>query len=169
MLLAGVGNAWRGDDAAGLLVVRRLAALLGEDVRTVELEGEPVRLLDHWEGVEATFVVDAVRSGSPPGTVLRADVAEGPLPASLAPPGSTHHLGLADAIELARRLGRLPPTAVVYGVEGDRFDASGELTPAVERALPEVAEAVAREIRQWSGGAGARRSEDSRAVDRGCR
>jgi hydrogenase maturation protease len=157
VLVAGVGNAWRGDDAAGLLVVRRLAALLGEGVRTVELEGEPVRLLDHWEeGVEATFVVDTVRTGSPPGTVLRLDVAAAALPASLSQRGSTHHLGLADAIELARRLGRLPSTAVVYGVEGERFDASGELTPAVERALPEVAEAVAREIRQWSGGAGAR-------------
>ena len=41
----GVGNAWAGDDAAGLVVVRPLrAALLELDVR--ECEGEPIALLD---------------------------------------------------------------------------------------------------------------------------
>ena len=34
---------------------------------------------------------------------------------------STHALGLAEAMELARALGRLPPV-IVYGIEGKTFE-----------------------------------------------
>ena len=152
VLVAGVGNRWRGDDAVGPLVARSVRGLLGDDVRVVEVETEPTRLLDAWEGVEATVVVDAVRSGAAPGTLVRVDAAAGPLPASLAP-GSTHHVGLAETIELARRLGRLPRAAIVLAVEGERFEASGELSAPVERALPGIVRAVEREARRLSAGA----------------
>ena len=59
---------------------------------------------------------------------------------------STHHLGLADAIELARALGRLPAATVVYGIEGTRFEAGDGLTPEVAAALPRVAAAVRAEV-----------------------
>src|SRR3954452_13627171 len=35
---------------------------------------------------------------------------------------STHDLGVAEAIELARAFGKLPPRLIVYGIEGRDFD-----------------------------------------------
>ena len=71
-------------------------------------EGEPVGLIEDWAGADAVIVVDAVSSGAPPGTIHRLDPLAEPIPAALSQ-GSTHAFGLAETIELARTLDRLPP------------------------------------------------------------
>jgi hydrogenase maturation protease len=140
----GVGNRWRSDDAVGLIVAERLRGTV-PGVEVLEREGEPVALMDAWEGEEAVVIVDAVSSHGPPGRLHRLDVADGPLPAELFA-ASTHHLGLAEAVELARALGRLPAALVVIGVEGAVFDAGDGLSPAVEAAVEPAAAAVRKEV-----------------------
>ena len=143
--MIGVGNRWRRDDAAGLAVVQRLTESVPEGTEVFEHEGEPTSLIDAWEGAEAVWLVDAVSSGAIAGTVHRLDTADGPLPATLFR-ASTHHVGLAEAVELARTLGRLPASVVVFGIEGERFDTGEELTPAVADAVSRVADAIAAEM-----------------------
>jgi len=146
VLLIGIGNRYGRDDGAGLEVVGRLrdrAAGAGLGVR--ELEGEPLALIDAFDGARAAVLVDAVRSGAPPGTSHRADVSLTPLPAALRRAASTHAVGVAEAIELARTLGRLPAAVVVYGLEGQRFDAGLGLTGAVAAAVDGIAEQVLAE------------------------
>jgi len=126
----GVGNAARGDDAAGLLAARRLGG--------IELEGDPSALLELLHGVPSAVVIDAVRSGAPPGTIHRFDATEEPLPASVRSSSSTHAVGVAEAIELARTLGRLPAHVIVYGIEGAQFEAGARLSDPVVTAIDEV-------------------------------
>jgi hydrogenase maturation protease len=140
-----VGNRLRGDDAAGLEVARHLHGTLPEEVAITEREGEPTALIDTWEGVDALWVVDAVSSGSEPGTVHRLDAGERPLPPDPFR-ASTHHMSLAETVELARALGRLPARTVVYGIEGGSFGIGEELTPAVASAAAAVADAVREEV-----------------------
>ena len=106
-LVLGLGNEWRGDDGAGLEVARAVRAIAPPGARIVEFEGEPSSLIDAWAGEREVVLVDAVSSGAPPGTVLRPDLLREPAPIS-AFPRSTHHLGVAEAVELARALDRLP-------------------------------------------------------------
>ena len=134
-LVVGLGNAARRDDAAGLIAARRLGAL-GLVAR--EHEGDPVALLELWRGAESVVVIDAVRSGAAPGTVHRLDASCAPLPAGLRGSTSTHAVGLAEAIELARALGRLPGRLLVYGIEGARFEAGTGLSPPGEAAVDSV-------------------------------
>ena len=77
----------------------------------------------------------------------RFDAAAGPLPArSLR--SSSHHFGVADAIELARALGRLPPALRVYAIEGEDFGAGRALSPAVAQAVDAVAAELAAPTRR---------------------
>jgi hydrogenase maturation protease len=140
----GIGNAWQGDDAAGLAAARLLRERAPAGVTVLELEGEPVSLVDALADAEAAFIVDAVRSGSEPGTVHRIDASGEPVPATLSA-ASTHTLGVGEAIELARALGRLPRRVVLYGIEAQSLAAGEELTPAVARAVDEVAKQVLAE------------------------
>lgn len=142
--MIGVGNRFRGDDAVGLWVVGRLRGWL-PTVEVLEREGEPTGLMDAWEGARAVWLVDAVSSGAPPGTVRRLEAGSRPLPSRLFPP-STHAFGLAEAIELARALHRLPERVVVYGIEGERFAAGEGLSPRVEEAAERVAARVREEV-----------------------
>jgi hydrogenase maturation protease len=134
-LVIGLGNSWRGDDGAGPAVARGLRDEVRARVRAYE--GEPVGLIEEWTGADAVIVVDAVSSGAPPGTIHRLDPLAAPIPASLSQ-GSTHAFGLAETIELARALDRLPDELTVYGIEGERFTAVEELSPAVAAAVEQV-------------------------------
>ena len=118
---------------------------LPDDVELAEREGEPTALIDAWEGADSLWLVDAVSSGADAGTIHRLDASERELPAELFR-ASTHHVGLAEAVELARALERLPPTTVVYGIEGGSFELGAELTPAVAAAAERVAAAVREEV-----------------------
>jgi hydrogenase maturation protease len=144
MRVIGIGNPLRGDDAIGLLVARRVRELAGPEAEVIELEGEPSRLIDAWHGARLAVVADAVKSGAAVGSVLRFDASADPLPPSLSVT-STHALGLGDAIEIARSLDLLPPRLIVYAIEGARFEAGAELSPAVAAAVEPVAEGVVRE------------------------
>jgi hydrogenase maturation protease len=146
VIVIGVGNAWRGDDAAGLAVARRLRVLAPPGVDVREHEGEASGLVEAWAGADSVVVVDASASGAAAGTVRRFDAAAAPLPAS-ALRSSTHAFGVPEAIELARALGRLPARLDVYAVEGERFEAGAALTPAVADAVEALACALSRKPR----------------------
>ncbi len=151
-MVIGVGNALRHDDAAGLEVARRVRALVDPArVAVIEHEGEQSALLDIWEGAAAVVLVDAIRSGAPAGTIHRVDASEQPLPASSWGSSSTHAIGVAEAIELARALGCLPAQVMVYGIEGLRFDAGVGLSKEVRDAIGMFTEAVSREVRSMTG------------------
>jgi hydrogenase maturation protease len=140
-----VGNALRGDDAAGLAVLRLLEGELPAGVRVLGCEGEPVALLAAWEDCDTAFVVDATHSGAEVGAVRRILAHEAPLPDDLGR-ASTHVLGVAEAVELARALGKLPARTIVYGIEGSRFDTGAPLSAEVEAATQAVAAAIRREL-----------------------
>jgi hydrogenase maturation protease len=152
VLVIGVGNAFRGDDAVGLEVARRLAGL--DLPRAVELrthEGDGVGLLDLWDGADAVALVDCVHSGSPPGTLHRIDASAAPVPLPLGG-ASTHALGVADAIELARAMGTLPAAVIVYGVEGGAYTTGSPLSEPVASAVEPAAGAVRRGVLELLGG-----------------
>jgi hydrogenase maturation protease len=145
-LVVGIGNVDRGDDAAGLAVVRRLRGRVGRHVSLLESAGDLTTLLDHWPRASTVVVVDAMSSGAAPGTVRRFDVRDAPLPARGFRRVSSHRFGVSETIELARALDRLPERLVVYGIEGDSFDGDCMLTPAVEAAVQRVVATVLPEV-----------------------
>lgn len=152
VLVIGVGNELRGDDGAGVEMVRSLREgprLARVDVR--EAQGEATELLDAWQGREAVVLVDAMRSGAAPGTIRRLDASREPLPARMRGSSSTHALALDEAIELARALDRLPGRVVVYAVEGRRFEPGGGLSEEVAAVVPALTDAVLREARELAG------------------
>jgi hydrogenase maturation protease len=108
-----------------------------------EQPGDPLGLLNAWEGRAAAVIVDAMRcDGARPGTLRRFDVGRTPLPAERTTPASTHTAGVGEVIELARTLGRLPPRIIVYAVRGARFALGSGLSIPVRAALPALGEAV---------------------------
>jgi hydrogenase maturation protease len=130
----GLGNEWRGDDGVGVEVARRVGGRV--------VEGEPIALVDALAGEDDVVVVDAVSSGADPGTIFRFEVGDEPLPVKLFGAPSTHALGLAEAVELARSLGRLPRRVLVYGVEGESFGFGQGLSVPVAAAADRLTEEV---------------------------
>jgi hydrogenase maturation protease len=138
----GIGNPDRGDDAVGRIVARLLR---DRDVQAVEHAGEATALLTALQGVDQAWLIDATQSGAPPGTIHRIDCAKDSIPPCNAI--SSHGFGAAEAIELARALGTLPPHCIVYAIEAADFKVGAALSPAVTRAAHEVAERI---LAEWT-------------------
>jgi hydrogenase maturation protease len=154
LLILGVGNLYRSDDGVGLVIARQVqAALPGVPVR--EASGEGAALIAAWQGAGRVILCDAVRSGAAPGTIHRLEAHRQPIPAGFFH-YSTHAFSVAEAVELARALGQLPPHLVLYGVEGATFAAGVGLSPVVAQAAQAVVRQVLAEVNDPA--AAARRS-----------
>ena len=143
-VVIGVGNAYRGDDAAGREVARLVQERLPEELDVIVCELEPTRLIDAWDGAELAVLVDAVSSGAEPGTVHRFDATSEALP-SREFRSSTHALGIGETIELARAIGRLPSRVVVFGIEGEVFGSGSGLSDPAEEGVERAVELVLEE------------------------
>jgi hydrogenase maturation protease len=138
VIVIGLGNEFRHDDAAGLIAARQLREA---SVAALEHDGDFAALIEKWKGIDDLILIDAVSSGAEAGTLHRINAASSPLPSAFSS-SSTHTLGLADAIELSRALGTLPPHVLVFGVEGTDFTPGIGLSPPVERALAPLVQEV---------------------------
>ena len=143
-VVIGIGNSYRGDDAAGREVARRVQERVPDEVDVVVCGLEPTRLIDAWEGADAAIVVDAVSSEAEPGTVHRFDATSQALP-SREFRSSTHALGITETIELARAIGRLPARIVVFGIEGEVFGSGTELSGPAQEGVERAVELVLEE------------------------
>jgi len=146
-VLVGLGNPLLGDDAAGILLAGEVHRLLGDD--KIELREAAVgglELMDLLEGRERAVVVDSILlEGEEPGELFLLDL-EGPLAERF--DGGSHHLGLLEGLEVARRLGiPMPSFLRVYAIQvEDSFTFREGLTPRVEKALPYAAERIVKEV-----------------------
>jgi len=140
-LVIGVGNRDRGDDGAGLEVARRLHERCLPGTVVCERDGRASDLMEALRAAPAVVVVDAAVGGEP-GTYRRLEAHRERIPAALLRT-TTHSWGLAEAIELTRALGELPPHLVIYAVFGRAFE-TGEphLSPEVESAVARVVDAI---------------------------
>jgi hydrogenase maturation protease len=145
VLVAAIGNPDRGDDGFGPAVANRLRGRVPAGVRVIECGGDVLSVIEEWAGFSAVIVVDAAAPIGRPGRIRRLDL-RGPSPLVAFARGSTHAFGIAEAVELARSLGRLPRHLVVYLVEGERFDIGAPLSPAVSDAVDRVAETILAEL-----------------------
>lgn len=140
-VVAGIGSEYRGDDGAGPAVAALVADLV-DGVADLGPVGDPLDLLGLWDDADLAVVVDAVHSHAEPGTVRLVEVA--PEATTAAPEGttSTHGIGLAGVLRLARAVGQAPRRLVVVGIEGEDFGQGAGLSPAVARAVPRAARLV---------------------------
>ncbi|MBN0042731.1 hydrogenase maturation protease [Streptomyces actuosus] len=161
IVVIGVGNEFRHDDGVGWAVI----ACLRERARGRPLppgtvletcDGDPGRLLALWENAALAVVVDAAQADPPrPGRVHRLALDGTPPGPTATSSTSSHGLGLGEAVELSRILGRLPGRLVVYAVEGADHALGRGLSAPVAACVETVADAVAADVAGHVAGHGA--------------
>ncbi|MFC4783916.1 hydrogenase maturation protease [Nocardioides sp. MAHUQ-72] len=140
-LVVGIGNASCGDDGVGPLVADRVAGLRLAGVEVV-VHDEPLALVELLGGHEDVVVVDAARSpGGEPGELHVVRVGSAPV-AGRSRVSSSHGLGVVDAVELARALGRLPERLTLVGVEAGAVDVGSPMSPQVRDRVDDAVRAV---------------------------
>ena len=145
-LIIGIGNRYRGDDALGCLIADEIKGQTPVDAEIIEHDGEPASLIDLLQGRSCVILIDAVSSGAQAGSIHRIDLREQALPDKFRS-CSTHAFGIAEAVELARVLGKLPPKIAFYGVEGKSFSADTRSSAQLLKPAEELRQRILDEIR----------------------
>jgi hydrogenase maturation protease len=139
-LVIGLGNSLRGDDGAGLQVVRQVREALPDAADYLLAPPDALALVNAFRGRRQVYAVDAcVAPGYGPGELVLIDdlaACGSALEAGAPVRCSSHQPGLAEAMELSRVLGQAPGRVTVLGVVGQRFDRGAPRSRAVTDALP---------------------------------
>ncbi|WP_043740536.1 hydrogenase maturation protease [Thioalkalivibrio nitratireducens] len=134
--ILGVGSPTVGDGLGWAAIDRLRDAGFGRLVELEALDRPGPTLIDHFEPSMNVIVIDAIQAGLPPGSVRELGLDEVIAHARVA---STHDLGLAETLLLARALGALPARLHLIGIEAGSATAGRAWRAA---ALREVAERV---------------------------
>jgi hydrogenase maturation protease len=152
ILVLGIGQSLRGDDAAGLETVRLWQQRYPQSTSRVRLETNELpglELLDLLVGMDAAVIVDAVQSKDPAGTVMRFGPEE---LASFKPEaGFAHGWGAAETLQLGVSLypGLANCRLTLIGIVGSQFDMGAGLSLEVRKVLLQAAELIEYEVVGW--------------------
>lgn len=144
--IIGVGNADCGDDGIGPAIVDQLERDGNGHFRFIKTSGEPSGLIEVLSGTDSALLIDAIASHGHEGRIHRFDASSESLPAEYFTNYSTHSMGVNEAIEMARVLGDLPETTIVYGMEASSFDPGASMSVAVRNQLPELLRVIRKEL-----------------------
>ncbi len=148
-LVLGLGNILLKDEGVGVRVVERLREryVPPEGVEFLDGGVRGLALLPYLEGVSRLLIIDAVRAGKEPGTLVR--LAGDEIPAVLSPKISPHQEGLADLLWVAKVSGPCPSEIVLWGVEPAHIETSLELSAPVEAQVDALVQKVIEELARW--------------------
>jgi hydrogenase maturation protease len=128
-IVLGWGNDARGDDALGVLLLRRLAETAPEGVETIEDYQLQVEHALDLEGFDAAMFVDASHGLSEP-------FAFSEIAPSAARTPNTHALSPQAVLDVYVRVqGRAPPPAFVLALRGVEFELGASLSEVGANAL----------------------------------
>jgi len=136
ILIAGVGNILLGDDGIGPYVVRKLAAnyVFEEGVELEDLGTPALDFIDHIAGLDALIVVDAVKNGEAPGTIVLYGKAE-LLRHSPTLRMDPHSPALIESLMAADLFGQSPENVILVGIAGESYSPTCAISPAVAAAV----------------------------------
>jgi hydrogenase maturation protease len=149
IIVLGLGQSLRGDDAAGLEAVRLWQVQYPQTALKVQAEISELPglgLLERLDGMQAAILVDALRSPAAPGTLNRLGPNE--LAAFSADTQSAHGWGVAETLLLGLSLypGLADCRITLFGIVGAQFELGTGLSPAVQAALVQAAELIEKEV-----------------------
>lgn len=147
IIVLGVGNILLSDEGVGVRAVERLTEdyCLPPEVEVIDGGTTGMEMLEDLAGADHLIIVDAVRSGQPPATMVR--ITDDKVPVFFKTKLSPHQVGLSDVLATLALMGEAPGSISVIGVEPVSLATGMALSPRVEAMLPRVVAQLAMELR----------------------
>jgi len=145
-VVLGIGNIILSDEAVGVRAVEALQAgwMLPEDVAAIDGGTSGMELIEDLSNLDFLLVLDAVRTGAAPGTLVRVDGER--IPVFFRSKLSPHQIALPDVLASLELLDAMPKEIVVLGVEFESLELGLEMTPAIAAQVPVLAAMAAQEL-----------------------
>lgn len=146
VIVLGLGNILLRDEGVGVRVIEALAEryYLPAEVEVVDGGTVGMDLLDTLAGCDHLLICDAVRTGAPPGSVVK--LADAEVPALFQTRFSPHQLGLAEVLATLILMEEAPAAITLIGVVPSDMDLGAELSPEVAAVVDQAVDRLATEL-----------------------
>ena len=145
VLVLGIGNILLSDEGAGVKAVEELQNRYDCSDAVEIVDGGTVgfELLPYFENRSHILIIDAVKTGNKPGTIVRIDDP----PAFFQKKVSPHQIGLADVMGIAVITDNMPQNIALFGIEPKELSTGLELSQEVAGNLSQLVDMVADELK----------------------
>lgn len=145
-VVLGIGNTILTDEAAGVRVVEALERdyKLPENVLAIDGGTSGMEMIEDLSDLDFLIVVDVVKTGAAPGTVVKIDGAD--IPVFFRGKLSPHQIALPDVLASLELLGTMPSEIIVLGVEPISLELGMEMTATVAERIPQLVAMVVEEL-----------------------
>ncbi|MCX7983975.1 MAG: hydrogenase maturation protease [Bacteroidetes bacterium] len=153
VLVVGIGNELRQDDAVGIIITKRIEALKLPYITVRYVKDDLTKLYTLWEGYSIVVLVDAMECGKEPGACtilpLTSETLQQLKYKSI---GTTHSLPLLAVIGISKVLGNAPSQVYLVGVQIRSVMVGEQLSKETEQYISEVIQKILRVISQLVNG-----------------
>jgi len=145
ILVLGLGNILLSDEGVGVKVVEKLQQCynFSDSVEIIDGGTMGIELLPYFDERSHILIVDAVKAGNAPGTIVRIDDPPGYFSTKVSP----HQIGLADVLGAAIITDNLPRNITLFGIEPKKMSTGLELSLEVVQSLSRLVEMVVAELK----------------------
>lgn len=146
IVILGVGNILLSDEGIGVRAIEafRDTYHLPPEVDIVDGGTTGMEMLEDLANATHLIIVDAVRCGKEPGTMVR--IAGDDVPVFFKTKLSPHQIGLSDVLATLAFVGEAPGSVTVLGVQPVSLGTGMSLSPQVEDLLPALTARLAAEL-----------------------
>jgi hydrogenase maturation protease len=145
-VVLGIGNTILTDEAAGVRAVELLQSSYSVPANVLVIDGgtSGMEMIEDLSGPDLLIVLDVVKTGAAPGTVLK--IAGKEIPVFFRRKLSPHQIGLPDVLASLELLDTLPKEIIVLGVEPISLELGMEMTATVAAQVPTLVEMAVAEL-----------------------
>jgi hydrogenase maturation protease len=146
LLIYGIGNPYRCDDAVGIKAAEELARVVKNpdiDIKSGSIDGTAI--LDEIVGYDWVIFIDSVKTkNGKPGNIYKID----PTSFKSSHSFSSHGVNFVTALQFGKKFDlKMPERTDIYAVEiEDSTSFSEECTERVRESIPKVVEVIIKEI-----------------------
>jgi hydrogenase maturation protease len=148
VLVMGVGSILMTDEGIGIRAVEELLRRyrFPENVEVLDGGTSGIELLSYISGKDYLIIIDAIKSGNPPGTVLKVEGED--VPARFRTRISPHQLGISDLLAAATLTDEIPKQLVLFGIEPKEIVLGIGLSEEVRSSLDRLIQVVVDELKR---------------------
>lgn len=146
-MVLGVGSILMMDEGIGIRAIEELQNryIFPENVELLDGGTSGIELLSYISGKDYLLIIDAIKGGMPPGTVLKVDGED--VHAKFRTRISPHQIGIADLLASACLTGELPKRLVLYGIEPKTIQMGIGFSEEVKAGFEHLLEVVLEDLR----------------------
>lgn len=140
-IIIGIGNEFRGDDAVGIIIARKLKKDF-PTLEIIEFQQTELDLIDYFKRFKSVVLIDAISSTESKKGTIEKFIIDQDFEFSRLNYFSSHSISLGEILGIAKIMNSLPNKLVIIGINASNFQMGTQISFDIEATYLLVKEEI---------------------------